>query len=293
MKLKKILAAVAAAAVAVSTMAVNAFAIDKGDYFADGTLYLVADDGKPQWAVDNNVDITTIYGVTMHCTFDKGEIADESKWIGGGIGANSPSTGWKSIEWGRNEKEIIADLENGTVTWKSADPIFKADDKYAHLWIQVWGGTVAFDSVDILDKDGNVIEAAPAPAADETASDDTAAADDKAADETASDDTAAADEAAKDDTSAEADDTDVAADDEGDADIVDADDDADVEADEDDDAADDTAEDNAAPAVTEDTSAPAADTTTAAAATGNVAVASIVAVMAVAGAAAIVVKKRK
>lgn len=286
MKLKKILAAVAATAVAVSTMAVNAIAIDKGDYFADGTLYLVADDGKPQWAVDNNVDITTIYGVTMHCTFDKGEIADESKWIGGGIGANSPSTGWKSIEWGRNEKEIIADLENGTVTWKSADPIFKADDKYAHLWIQVWGGTVAFDSVDILDKDGNVIEAAPAPAADETASDDTAAADDKAAEETKEEDK----------TSAEADDTDVAADDaddEGDADIVDADDDADVEADEDDDAADDTAEDNAAPAVTEDTSAPAADTTTAAAATGNVAVASIVAVMAVAGAAAIVAKKRK
>lgn len=281
MKLKKILAAVAAAAVAVSTMAVNAIAIDKGDYFADGTLYLVADDGKPQWAVDNNVDITTIYGVTMHCTFDKGEIADESKWIGGGIGANSPSTGWKSIEWGRNEKEIIADLENGTVTWKSADPIFKADDKYAHLWIQAWGGKVTFDSVEIFDKDGNLIEAAPAPAADETATDDTAAADDKAADETA-----------KDDTSAEASD-DKAADDEGDADIVDADDDDVAVDDDEDDAADDTAEDNAAPAVTEDTSAPAADTTTAAAATGNVAVASIVAVMAVAGAAAIVAKKRK
>lgn len=282
MKLKKILAAVAAAAVAVSTMAVNAFAIDKGDYFADGTLYLVADDGKPQWAIDNNVDITTIYGVTMHCTFDKGEIADESKWIGGGIGANSPSTGWKSVEWGRNEKEIIADLENGTVTWKSADPIFKADDKYAHLWIQSWGGTVAFDSVDILDKDGNVIEAAPAPAADDTAStDDTAAADDKADEAAPADDT----------TAAETDDADVAVDDEdddADADIVDTDDDADV-ADTDDDAVD-TSDDTAAAA---DTSAPAADTTTAAAATGNVAVASIVTVMAVAGAAAIVAKKRK
>lgn len=278
MKLRKILAAVAAAAVAVSTMAVNAFAIDKGDYFADGTLYLVADDGKPQWAVDNNVDITTIYGVTMHCTFDKGEIADESKWIGGGIGANSPSTGWKSIEWGRNEKEIIADLENGTVTWKSADPIFKADDKYAHLWIQAWGGKVTFDSVEIFDKDGNKIEAAPAPAADETAS---------------TDDTAA-DEAAKDDTSAEASDDTAADEDEGDADIVDTDDDVVADDADDDDAADDTAaEDVAAPAVTEDTSAPAADTTTAAAATGNVAVASIVTVMAVAGAAAIAAKKRK
>lgn len=286
MKLKKILAAVAAAAVAVSTMAVNAFAIDKGTYLVDDGntyLYLVADDGKPQWAVDNNVDVTTIYGITWHATFNGGEVADESAWIGGGIGANSPSTGWKQIEWGRNGKEITADLEKGVITWKNDAPIFKADDKYVQLWISVWGGTVTFDSADLLDKDGNIIEAAPAPAADETASDDTAAADDKAAEETKEEDK----------TSAEADDTDVAADDEGDADIVDTDDDADVEADEDDDAADDTAEDNAAPAVTEDTSAPAADTTTAAAATGNVAVASIVAVMAVAGAAAIVAKKRK
>ena len=259
MKLKKILAAVAAAAVAVSTMAVSAFAIDKGDYFADGTLYLVADDGKPQWAVDNYVDITTIYGVTMHCGFDAGEIADEAAWIGGGIGANSNSTGWKQIEWGRNEKEIIADLENGTVTWQSTEPIFKADDAYAQFWIQSWGGTVTFDSVDILDKDGNVIQPGEAPAETE------APAEDEAADE----------------PEAEA-----PVEDEADEDVD--------EPEEVEDEAEEPAEEPA-PAETE---APAAEVApavenTPAPATGNTAVATVVAVMAVAGAAAIVAKKRK
>lgn len=268
MKLKKILAAVAAAAVAVSTMAVNAFAIDKGTYLAEdaglNTVFLVADDGKPQWAVDNNVDVTTIYGVTFHCTFDAGEVADESAWIGGGIGANSPSTGWKQIEWGRNDKEVVADLENGTITWKTSSPVFKANDKYVQFWLMAWDGTVTVNSADLLDKDGNVIEAAPAPAPaeDETApADDAAPADDGAADDDA---TPVEDTADDDDVAADDDDDDVVAP----APVVDE-----------------------APAVT--TAAPAADTNTAPAATGNAAVASIAVVMAVAGAAAIAAKKRK
>lgn len=277
MKLKKIIAAVAAAAVAVSTMAVSAFAIDKGDYFADGTLYLVADDGKPQWAIDNNVDITTIYGVKMYCGFNADEIANESTWIGGGIGANSPSTGWKSIEWGRNEKEIIADLANGTVTWQSTDPIFKADDKYAHLWIQAWGGTVSFDKVEILDKDGNVItgsEAAPA---------ETEAAETEAAPEETT-------EAAPEETTAPVEEEAVPAEEEAeDEDVdVDVDEEPEEEAEEPEEEAA-PVEEEAAPAETE---APA-ETTTPAPATGNTAVATVFAVMAVAGAAAIVAKKRK
>ena len=259
MKLKKILAAVAAAAVAVSTMAVNAFAVDKGTYVADDGsntfFYLVADDGKPQYAVDNNVDVTTIYGVTWHATFAEAEVADEATWIGGGIGANSNSTGWKQIEWGRNDKEVVADLENGTITWKSADPIFKADDAYVQLWVTTWGGTVTFNSADLLDKDGNVIEGTPV---------------------------AETEEAAPEETEAEAPEAEEATEDE------DAEEAADVEADE-------AEEEEAAPAVTE---APVAEVApavenTPAPATVNTAVASVVAVMAVAGAAAIAAKKRK
>ena len=264
MKLKKILAAVAAAAVAVSTMAVNAFAVDKGTYVADDGsntfFYLVADDGKPQYAVDNNVDVTTVYGVTWHATFAEAEVADEASWIGGGMGANSNSTGWKQIEWGRNEKEIIADLANGTITWKSADPIFKADDAYVQLWITAWGGTVTFDSVDILDKDGNVIQPGEAPAETEAPAEDEAAADEPEAEAPVEDE---------------------------------ADEDVD-EPEEVEDEAEEPAEEPA-PAETE---APAAEIApavenTPAPATGNTAVATVVAVMAVAGAAAIVAKKRK
>ncbi|MDE6746818.1 MAG: hypothetical protein K2J72_09295, partial [Oscillospiraceae bacterium] len=126
MKLKKILAAVAAAAVAVSAMAVNTFALSTKDYFKDGVVYINADKPEdPTWAIDAGVDQTTVYGVTFHVTFGSAE------WYGGGIGANSPSTGWKSIEWGTNSKEITADVENGTITWLSDAPVFKADDKYA------------------------------------------------------------------------------------------------------------------------------------------------------------------
>ena len=276
MKLKKILAAVAAAAVAVSTMAINALAIEKGTYIAeDGGntfLYLVADDGKPQWAVDNSLDVTEVYGIIWHATFDADEVANDSAWIGGGLGANSNSTGWKQVEWGRNEKEIIADLENGTVTWKNSEPIFKADDKYVHLWITAWGGKVTFDSAELLDADGNVIAASANAAPAET----------EAPAETAAEETT---EAAPEETEAAPVETEAEVEDE----------DVDVDADEPEEEAEEPEEEVApveteAPAVEE---APAPETNTAPAQTGNVAVASIVAVMAVAGAATIVAKKRK
>ena len=60
MKIKKIVAAIAAAAVAVSTMAVSAFAAQNTDSFADGTAYLNINDSE--WsdfdATWENVQIT-------------------------------------------------------------------------------------------------------------------------------------------------------------------------------------------------------------------------------------------
>ncbi len=193
---------------------------------------------------------------------------------------------WKQIEWGRADKEVIADLENGTITWLSTAPVFKTSDKYAQFWLQTWGGTVTVKSIDVLGKDGVVLsdetpdpvdepaeEAAPADEATTEAADEATT---EAADATAADDT----DEALDDTADVADDE-VAVDDAAD----DAADDADV-ADDDavvtDDAADEAVVD-----------APAADADTAAAATGNTSAAVIFSVMAVAGAAAIVAKKRK
>ena len=135
MKMKKILAGVAASALAVTAMAASASAVNIADYYETNVegnhgaaLYLIANDGKAQWAVDAGVDITTVCGVKFYVTFDAADVADENTWLGGAVVANSPSTGWKQVEWGRTGKEITADLENGTVTWQNDAPIFAASD---------------------------------------------------------------------------------------------------------------------------------------------------------------------
>lgn len=276
MNFKKIIASVVAAALAVSAMAVNTFALTTETHRTDATLYIVSEkpeEEKPSWITNSGYTIADVYGVTYHVEFNADEVANPDTWIGGGIGANSNSTGWKSIEWGRSDKEITADLENGTITWLSDAPVFKDSDAYAQFWLQTWGGTVTVKSIDVLGKDGVVLsDETPDPAdepAEEATTTEEAAADDadEALDETAD---AADDEVAADD--ADAADEDVVADDTADEDVV-------------------VTDDAAADEVVVD--APAADADTAAAATGNTSAAVIFSVMAVAGAAAIVAKKRK
>lgn len=279
MNFKKIIASVAAAAVAVSAMAISTFAKTTNDYIKDNTVFVTADkEADPNLVADTGLDITTIYGVTYYVTFNEAEVADPAVWIGGGIGANSPSTGWKQNEWGRSDKPIVADLENGTITWLSDAPIFKDSDNYAQFWLQTWGGTVTVTGADILDKDGNAIDisALEAPAAE----DDAAAATDDAADvaDTTADEDVDLDDVADVDDTADVDD---AADDVDDAADVATDDADDVDVDTTADVADTTAD------------APAADADTTASSTGNTSAAVILSVMAVAGAAAIVAKKRK
>ena len=256
MKLKKIVAAIAAAAVAVSAMAVNAFALSTKDYVKDGTIYLVSEKAEePNWTADAGVAVTDIYGATYHVTFDAAEVANESTWIGGGIGSNSNSTGWAQNEWGRNDKPIVADLENGTITWLSDKPIFAADDAYAQIWLQAWGGTVTVNSVDILGAGGTVIatgEEAAAPA-EEATTEEAAPAEEAAADEEVA--APAEEEVVADEAPAE--------------------------------------EAPAAEEAVEEAPAADAEAATAPAATGNTTAAVIVSVMAVAAAAAVVAKKRK
>ncbi len=278
MNFKKIIASVAAAALAVSAMAVSTFALTTETHRTDATLYIVSekpDQEKPSWITNSGYTIEDVYGVTYHVEFKAEEVADPATWIGGGMGANSNSTGWKQIEWGRADKEVIADLENGTITWLSDTPVFKTSDKYAQFWLQTWGGTVTVKSIDVLGKDGVVLSDETPDPVDEPA-------EEAAPAETTED---ANVEAPADDTDEALDDTADAADDEVAADDTDVDVDVDDGAADEDVAADDTAD------TTED--APAADADTAAAATGNTSAAVIFSVMAVAGAAAIVAKKRK
>ena len=112
MNFKKIIATLAAAALSVSALSVSAMALSTKDYLKDGVVYVNADKPEdPTWAIDAGVAQTDVYGVTFHVTFEGND-----EWYGGGIGANSNSTGWKSIEWGTNSKEITADVENSTIT---------------------------------------------------------------------------------------------------------------------------------------------------------------------------------
>ena len=275
MNFKKIIATVAAAALAVSAMAVNAFALTTETHRIDSTLYVVSekpDEEKPSWITNSGYTISDVYGVTFHVEFNSEEVANPDAWIGGGIGANSNSTGWKQKEWGRSDKEIIADLENGTITWLSNAPVFKDSDSYAQFWLQTWGGTVTVKSIDVLGKDGVVLsDDTPDPVEEATTEEAAAEETTAAVEETTAEVTEAATEAeVVEDTAAE--------------EVVE----------------DTAAEEVAAPAeeVTEAaaeevTEAPTADTAaTPVAATGNAAVASIAAVMAVAGAAAVISKRK-
>ncbi len=265
MKLKKIIAAVAAAAVAVSTMAINAFAYKvsevDGNYFA----YVKGTEG---WSNDTGRPITDVYGVTFHVKFNADDIAN-GVWIGGNIGYNTDKENWKVQEWANMDgKPILADVENGTITYKSSSPVFQGTEEWAQLILQVYdGATVTVESADLLDKDGKPLSeeaGAAAPAETEAAPAETTAA-------------PAETEAAPADAEEEAEPVEEEA--------------APAEEEE-------SAEEEAAPAETEaapaeTAAAPAAEATTTSAATGNTAVASIAAVMAAAGIAVIASRKRK
>ena len=257
MKLKKILAAVAAAAVAVSTMAITAFA-GLTNYPDGCTIDLIAD----------GYNVMDVYGFTFNIS---GSVDDG---VGGGVGFNSASTGWESHEWGNTDsgKEIL--ITDGKVTLLKDAPVFKETDvtdptnPYAQVWMQHWWGVdVTVDSVDILGADGVVLTPAAAPAETEAET---------------TEPEAEATEAATEEEAAPA---------EEEAEDEDVDEDIDVDVEEEEPEAEPVAE-TEAPAV-EEVPAPVVENATSAPATGNTATASIVAVMAVAGVAAIAAKKRK
>lgn len=273
MKLKKIIAAVAAAAVAVSTMAVSAFAIK--DY----------PDGYTVDLVKEGYDAATIASVAGFTVKISGDI---DSGVGGGAGFNSATTGWDSTEWGNDDANKAIKSSNGEITIKRDAPVFKESDAtdptnpYAQIWVQQWWGSdVTIESLTIFDKDGNDITKSSSSAAEttEAAPEETTEAASEETTEAAPEETTAPveEEAAPAEEEAEDEDVD-----------VDVDEEPEEEAEEPEEEAA-PVEEEAAPAETE---APA-ETTTPAPATGNTAVATVVAVMAVAGAAAIVAKKRK
>ncbi len=130
-------------------------------YMFDGDsnniVYLRAEsDMEPSVERDTGFDPMEVYGMTYYVEFDADEVADPDTWVGGGIGANSNSTGWLQFAW--DDPAVVCDFENGTITYLAEEPIFAEDDAYAQVWCAVWGGTVTVNGANILDANGDVIE---------------------------------------------------------------------------------------------------------------------------------------
>lgn len=296
MKLKKIAAMIAAAAAAVSMMAVDVAATNWANAsYADNdpnTVKIISTD-------ENKVVFgATGDGIAMKCRVVAGDLiaaedlpkvksaswtvtydvsaAKEFTWLGGGTyAAFKNSSTQYSVDATYDEFSNPVSYEGATLTFNDsvkylmAKETLAADSEFVFMdWsntnLASNGITMTVSNLKFFDGDGNEIAQLPYGASAEAAPAETEAA--PAETEAAPAETEAA-LVENDDEEIVANDTEVAP--------------AETEA---------PAEAEPAPAVTE---APAADATTTPAATGNVAVASIAAVMAIAGAAAIVAKKRK
>lgn len=310
MNFKKIIATVAAAALAVSAMAISTFAA-QSDTVAAVKLDASNEDAKIiQWPITVLADIEKVDTITIKGT------ASVADWCGGGGAIGFDSDSWKQVDFALDGANVTTDSATGDFTavcefGGAAPKLDKADGIVQLGWW--WGsGDQTMQLTDILVNGTSILgkTATAVPAADDTAAaedtdealDDTAdeAADEVTADEADEDvavDDAAEEDVAVDDAAEEdvaADDTaeeDVAADDAADEDVA-VDDVADEDVAADDAAEEDVADDAAADDVVAD-DAPAADADTTATATGNVSAAVILSVMAVAGAVAVVAKKRK
>lgn len=187
---KSIFSKVAAAVVAgamVLGMTVTAFAGNADSMLDDKNVVVVygVDETTEEangWLNMNGYKITDVYGLTYYVTYDQAELDDSEKWIGGGVGWNSDSTGWASTEWGKASGEKPVSIEDtldgtsGTITIKSDTPVFAEDDTWAQAWIQTWGGTVTVTGIDLLGSDGKPLSASGSDApADDTPSGDSAA----------------------------------------------------------------------------------------------------------------------
>lgn len=184
MKLRRIVAATAAAAIAATAVAATASA-NFANMYAEGSdnqqfACLASNDWHPVMLTDP-ADLDDVAGFKLTLTIEnhKDYKADKGDgfWFGGAIGTNSPSTGWKQLAtWGHEggtEDVIWEQVDKGewTVTYQAAAPIFAASDAYAFFWIQDYSEMkdsyeYAVKDLVLVDVNGNDVNAADAPAED-------------------------------------------------------------------------------------------------------------------------------
>ena len=167
MKFTRTLASVAAAAVAVSSLAVSAFAAwDGAD--SNGNLILNVADILPE-----GVDINDVYGVRINFTDAAAEVVAQG--AGGGFIFSTASNNWNQLQWcngcDTSEKpeghDIQWDAETKSITRMEEKPFFTAEDisgaegTYGQVALsEWWGGDIAYSSVDFLNKDGKKLPVA-------------------------------------------------------------------------------------------------------------------------------------
>ena len=163
MKSKKIVAGILAAAITVSSIAPEAFASIIGTDSNGNYCVNVFD------LIDNDTDISDVYGATVKFTDESAEVL--SIGAGGGFVFNT-CRGWDQLQWctgcGENEThDIFWNTETNSITRLDTSPICTEDDivmRSAEIALsQWWGDNISIKSISLLDKDGNELTSKDMP----------------------------------------------------------------------------------------------------------------------------------
>ena len=160
MKFRKTLASVCAAAVAVSSLAVSAFAAWK-DADKDGNVAFDVSSFLPK-----GVELSEVYGVKVTVTDASADAI--AKGAGGGIVYNT-SRGWNQKSWcngcDKEEHDIQFDAATKSITRLDDTPAFQADDEWMSLTLSEWWGDdeIEVAKIEVLNKDGVVLPIAEEP----------------------------------------------------------------------------------------------------------------------------------
>ena len=160
MKFRKTLASVCAASVALSSLAVSAFAAWKGAD-KDGNIAFDVSSFLPK-----GVELSEVYGVKVTVTDASADAI--AKGAGGGIVYNT-SRGWNQKSWcngcDKEEHDIQFDAATKSITRLDDTPAFQADDEWMSLSLSEWWGDdeIEVAKIEVLNKDGVVLPIAEEP----------------------------------------------------------------------------------------------------------------------------------
>ncbi|MBE6889161.1 MAG: hypothetical protein E7485_04015 [Ruminococcaceae bacterium] len=179
MKLRRILAATAAAAITTAAMSVAASAQFVTAYGDDDQLQFACLQSN-DWHEDilaNEADLANVAGFSVTLTLDDAQLEDylwvkaemADAWFGGAIGVNSPSTSWKDLAtWGHEggSEDVLWESTGTdgvyTCTYMADAPIFTADEEYAFFFFQDYSTFKEYNwivsDIVLYAADGSVIE---------------------------------------------------------------------------------------------------------------------------------------